>query len=195
MNRKKFIKTSMMSFAMIPFVKLQAMLNAEIIPEKYIFKDDGVFPNSQYPLLVYRNACAVRGTQGAEWLERQFKQNNWYNSWKWGIYPFHHYHSNTHEVLGVFQGFAEVQMGGSKGKVLKISAGDIMVIPAGVGHKCLNHSKDFTVVGAYPEGKKPDLIKEDETEKRAVAVENIAAVQIPSHDPLLGKKSLIQIWK
>lgn len=171
------------------------MLNLETSPEQYFFTDDGIIPNSKYPLLIYRNAFTDRGIKGAEWLEEKFKQNKWYNSWRWGIYTFHHYHSNTHEVLGVFQGFAEVLIGGLKGKNMKISAGDIMVIPAGVGHKCLSYSGDFTVVGAYPDGKKPDLVKESETGKRNSALKNIAEVETPSQDPLIGNKGLVDIWK
>ncbi|MDF2932836.1 MAG: cupin protein [Chryseobacterium sp.] len=171
------------------------MLNQETVPEKYLFKDNGIIPNSKYPVLIYRNVFTDRGIKGAEWLEQKFKQNNWYNSWRWGIYPFHHYHSNTHETLGVFQGFAKVLIGGFKGKKVKISAGDIIIIPAGVGHKCLRHSEDFTVVGAYAEGKEPDLVKESETVKRDAALKNITEVPIPSQDPLMGNKGLVHIWK
>lgn len=195
MNRKTFVKTSALALAFVPFVKIQAMLNLDLKPEEFVFKSDGIIPNGRLPLLVYRNAFSERGNSGAEWLEHTFKANNWYNSWRWGIYPFHHYHSNTHEVLGVFQGSAEVHMGGSKGKKMKISAGDILIIPAGVGHKCLSHSDDFTVVGAYPNGMEPDLVREEKI-KYANSLQNIEKVKIPSNDPLLGKtKGLIKIWK
>ncbi|WP_370898447.1 cupin domain-containing protein [Chryseobacterium gossypii] len=171
------------------------MSDVDIIPEEYFFGDDGIIPNSRYPLLVYRDAFTGRGDKGADWLESKFRENSWYNSWRWGIYPFHHYHSNTHEVLGVFQGSAELHLGGPQGKKLSVAAGDIMVIPAGVAHKCLSASDDFTVVGAYPNGAEPDLIKENEM-KHDLSLTNIAEVQIPSSDPLLGKTGgLIKIWK
>lgn len=164
-------------------------------PEKHIFEDDGIIPNSKYPVLIYRNAFSERNDKGAEWLEDTFRENNWENSWRWGIYPFHHYHSNTHEVLGVFQGTAEIQLGGPKGEKINIFAGDVIIIPAGVGHKCISHTEDFTVVGAYPDGKEPDLIKEGQ-DKHDSSLKNIAEVELPSKDPLFGSSDgLVKIWK
>lgn len=194
MDRKKFIKNSAMGLAFIPFVKLNAMLNLDVKHEEFFFKDDGIIPNSKYPLLVYKNAFSERGATGADWLEKKFKANDWYNSWRWGIYPFHHYHSITHEVLGCFQGNAEVHMGGPNGKKMKIEAGDILIIPAGVGHKCISHSNDFTVVGAYPNGMSWDLIKEEKN-KHEQALKNIAQVPFPPEDPLFGNGGLMKQWK
>lgn len=194
MERKIFIKTTTLALVVYPFLKISAMLNLHINPEKYFFEKDGIIPNSRLPLLVYRNVFSERGQKGAIWLENKFRENSWYNSWRWGIYFFHHYHSNTHEVLGVFQGWAEVHVGGSKGKKMRIKAGDIIVIPAGVGHKCLVCSEDFTVVGAYPEGKTPDLIKE-ETVKYNSSIRNISKVSIPLKDPLLEYSGLVKIWR
>lgn len=164
-------------------------------PEEIFFKDDGSIPNSKYPLLHYREVFKEMGDGGAEWLEDTFAANGWTNSWRWGIYPFHHYHSNTHEVLGVFSGSAELQLGGEKGEKVKVKVGDIIVIPAGVGHKCLSHDSDFTVVGAYPNGAEPDLKKCKEGE-RLKTNKNIANVPFPTADPLLGKNDGLMIqWK
>lgn len=164
-------------------------------PEPFLFTDDGLIPNSVYPLLVYRQAFTERGNAGADWLEKRFAQHNWTNSWRWGVYPFHHYHSNTHEVLGVFSGSARLQLGGEQGRELAVQAGDILVIPAGVGHKCLQHSPDFTVVGAYPNNLEPDL-KKGEPGERPQADTNIAAVPVPETDPLLGREEgLLLLWK
>ena len=195
MKRKHFIEKSLIAAAIFPFIKIQAMLNLEISPEVYYFKDDGIIPNSRYPLLLYKNAFSKKGNEGAEWLEAQFKNNNWFNSWRWGIYPFHHYHSNTHEVLGCYQGTAEIHLGGPQGKKFNISAGDIIVIPAGVGHKCISHSQDFTVVGAYPNGMEWDLVKEEKN-KYEQSLANIKKVPLPDQDPLEGRNNgLINIWK
>ncbi|PZP49359.1 MAG: cupin [Pseudopedobacter saltans] len=195
MDRKSFLKMGSLTIAAIPFLKVSAMLHLDTTPEKFYFKDDGIIPNNRFPLLVYKNAFSERGTDGANWLEKKFKTNNWYNSWRWGIYPFHHYHSITHEVLGVFQGAAKVQMGGPNGKIMDIAAGDILVIPAGVGHKCISHTDDFTVVGAYPNGMEWDLIKE-EKDKHAKSLLNIAKVPLPSSDPLLGAEGgTLTNWK
>jgi uncharacterized protein YjlB len=128
-------------------------------------------------------------------LEARFASNNWVNSWRWGVYAFHHYHSNTHEVLGVFSGSAELLLGGDQGQKVKVQAGDVIVIPAGVGHKCIWHDSDFTVVGAYPNGVDQDMNKGKESE-RPRADEKIASVPFPDEDPLFGKnEGLVKIWK
>lgn len=161
-------------------------------PEIYHFEDDGVIPNNQLPLLLYRDAFPLRGDAGAAWLEEQFAANGWTNSWRWTIYNFHHYHSNTHEVLGVFNGSALVHLGGEKGKQVHIQAGDIIVIPAGVGHKRISDDH-LAVVGAYPDGMIPDLNKGLKGE-RPQTDHNIAAVPIPRRDPILGEDGLRKEW-
>ena len=163
-------------------------------PEKFLFEDDGVIPNSKYPLLLYPQVFSERGTRGADWLEAKFAENNWTNVWRWGVYPFHHYHSNIHEVLGVFRGSARLQLDGEKGQAVNVQAGDVIVIPAGVGHKCISHSSDFTVVGAYPNGLNPDLNKGEKNERPQADI-NIAAVLLPATDPLWGKQGgLLTNW-
>nr|WP_240795509.1 cupin domain-containing protein [Aquibacillus halophilus] len=64
-----------------------------------------------------------------------FRTNNWKNSWTGGVFSYHHFHSNSHEVLGVISGQAKIMFGGNHGLSLNIYAGDAVVIPAGVGHK------------------------------------------------------------
>lgn len=163
-------------------------------PELLYFTDDGRIPNSKYPLLLYRNAFKERGNKGAAWLEQRFLENNWSNSWRNGIFDFHHYHSITHEALGIYSGSALVQFGGEDGNKVMIQAGDVIVIPAGVGHKNLE-SEDLGVVGAYPGGMSYDLMRGRE-EERPQADQNIAAVPVPKQDPLFGKNSgLLAIWK
>lgn len=162
--------------------------------EAIYFDDDGRIPNSKYPLILYQSVFEERGSDGAEWLEDIFTSHNWTNTWRWGVYDFHHYHSNTHEVLGVFRGSALLHLGGEKGKKIKVKAGDIIIIPAGVAHKCIEEEKNFTVVGAYPDGRNPDMNKGEKSE-RPQADKNIAAVPFPSTDPLLGKDGgLVTIW-
>lgn len=191
MNHFTFLSLIIMSL----FLTTGNMSAQNITPETYFFKDDGVIPNNKLPLLVYHNAFSETGNRAAEWLEKTFKANNWYNGWRWGVYPFHHYHSNTAEVLGVFSGTAKLLLGGEKGKVFDIKPGDIIIIPPGVGHKCLSHSDDFTVVGAYPDGNSPDQLRGEKSD-RPRADENIAKVPVPKSDPLLGTKGgLVEVWK
>jgi len=183
-----------MAFFLGLSTKAQLNMNS-ITPEQFHFKDDGKIPNSKHPLLLYRDAFELYGDEGASWLEKQFKENNWHNSWRWGVFPYHHYHSTSHEVLGCFQGRALLHLGGESGQKVEIHAGDIVIIPAGVGHKCVSHSPDFTVVGAYPNGSRYDLMRGKEGE-RPQADKNIAELPIPKKDPYMGKEGgLVLIWK
>ena len=162
-------------------------------PEEFLFKDDGKIPNSKYPLLLYKNAFFQRNDEGAEWLEKHFSAYNWTNSWRNGVYPFHHYHSTSHEVLGVYSGTALLHLGGEQGQKVKVEAGDIIVIPAGVGHKNLSDD-NLGIVGAYPDGRSWDINKGLPGE-RPKTDENIAKLPIPATDPLQGKAAgLVKIW-
>lgn len=162
-------------------------------PATYFFKDDGQIPNSHLPLLLYKNAFDARGAGGADWLEKTFSRHNWTNSWRNGIYNFHHYHSTSHEVLGIYAGTALVHLGGEQGQKIQVEAGDIIVIPAGVGHKNLG-SEDLGVVGAYPDGRSWDLNTGKPVERPATD-HNIAALPIPAMDPLTGSTGLPDIWR
>lgn len=194
MNRKKFLSIAAGSVAGL-IISNKTLAMGKVKPQMLFFEDDGQIPNNKLPLLLYKAVSAERGDKGAEFLEAKFASNNWTNSWRWGVYPFHHYHSNTHEVLGVFKGDALLHLGGEKGQKVKVQAGDIIVIPAGVGHKCLSHSNDFTVVGAYPNSMQPDLNK-GEPNERPQTDKNIAAVPFPDTDPWSGKEEgLEKIWK
>lgn len=161
--------------------------------ETYHFKDDGSIPNNKLPVIIYKGVFSARGDEAAQWLEKKFAENNWKNSWRNGVFDYHHYHSNTHEVLGVYSGEALLQLGGEKGQKLKVFAGDVIIIPAGVAHKNLG-SDGFAVVGAYPEGRSHDM-NLGKKEERPQADENIAKVPIPKFDPIEGREgALIKIW-
>jgi uncharacterized protein YjlB len=162
-------------------------------PQRFNLEDDGRIPNSRYPALLYRQAFAERGEAGAAWLEERFAQNGWTKSWRNGIYDYHHYHSTAHEVLGVYAGTARLQLGGEHGSVVDVRAGDVLVLPAGVGHKNLE-SDNLAVVGAYADGRDWDLLR-GEPGERPRADERIANVPLPLKDPLLGKTGSMQkLW-
>jgi uncharacterized protein YjlB len=164
-------------------------------PDTAIFKDDGQIPNNRYSLLLYRGVMNVGGTDPATQVKERFAANNWTNSWRNGIYPFHHYHSTSHEVLGIYRGSAKVRLGGEQGRDFTVRAGDVIVIPAGVGHKNLGPSEDFGVVGAYPDGRQWDLLTGKPGE-RPQADHNIAGLPIPGNDPVYGTNGpLRKIWR
>jgi uncharacterized protein YjlB len=188
MNRNKFIA---LTAAMIGLGRQLMALNP-LKPEVLYFQDDGIVPNSRFPLLLYRKAFSDRGDKGAAWLEAKFLSNHWSNSWRNGIFTFQHYHSITHEVLGIYSGEALVLLGGDRGSKVTVHAGDIIVIPAGVGHKNLG-DHNLGVVGAYPNGMPVDVIR-CEPGDRPKADQNLAKVPFPDQHPLLGEKEEFNPW-
>jgi uncharacterized protein YjlB len=164
-------------------------------PETALFKDDGVIPNNRLNPLLYRGVLATGGNGPATRVVQLFAANNWTNSWRNGIYPFHHYHSTSHEVLGVYSGSAKVRLGGEQGEDFDVRAGDVIVIPACIGHKNLGASDDFGVVGAYPDGRSWDLLTGKPGE-RPQADRNIAALPVPENDPVYGADGPLRgIWR
>lgn len=164
-------------------------------PELHSFTDAGGIPNNpSLPLLIYHGIVPGRGEAAAEWIEQTYAKNGWYAAWRYGVYPFPHYHSTAHEVLGVYQGEATIRLGHSAGVTAHVQAGDIIVIPAGVGHQNFGSSSDFHVVGGYPDGQQADLLR-GEPGERPAADERIARVPLPAGDPVYGAKgSLVRLW-
>ncbi|MBV8914140.1 MAG: cupin domain-containing protein [Acetobacteraceae bacterium] len=161
-----------------------------IEPETFRFADDGRFPNSRLPLLIYRRALPA----DADRMEQRFGENGWTNAWRNGVFPFHHFHSNAHEVLGVAAGEVRVAFGGPAGEVVSIRAGDVVVIPAGVAHCNRGQSPGPLIVGAYPGGAEYDT-KLGEPTDYVAAKRAIAAVQLPATDPVSGKAGpLRRLW-
>eukprot|EP00743_Colponemidia_sp_Colp-15_P009829 GILK01010769.1.p1 GENE.GILK01010769.1~~GILK01010769.1.p1 ORF type:complete len:202 (-),score=5.82 GILK01010769.1:47-604(-) len=161
----------------------------------YSLHDDGIFPNNERtPLMVYRKAISLPQDDPASGFERAFARNNWSGGWRGEVYDYHHYHSTGHEALGVFQGTARLLLGGESGVQVDVSSGDLVVIPAGVAHKCLQSSSDFSVVGSYPDGQTVDM-NYGRSGERPGTVQNISRVSKPSHDPVFGVDGpLNTIW-
>jgi uncharacterized protein YjlB len=162
---------------------------------KHFLSGDRKFPNNELlPLLLYKNALMLENSeeQNATNIEKLFRKNDWRHSWRDGIYDYHHYHSTAHEVMGIYEGSAKVQFGGPSGIMIELCKGDVIIIPAGVAHKCI-HGTDFKCVGAYPTGQEYD-IKYGEDGERPEADENIANTLLPTHDPVFGKQGPLDKW-
>lgn len=159
------------------------------------FTGDGPFPNNPVlPVLVLRRAVRTENDGVARALERVFGAHEWRGHWRNGVFPYHHYHSTAHEVLGIAAGAARVQLGGPEGEAFDIAAGDVLVLPAGVAHKNLDSESDFLVVGAYPAGQDWDL-KRGRPGERPDADRNIERVSLPSQDPVYGERGpLVEHW-
>jgi uncharacterized protein YjlB len=161
-------------------------------PETHSFSDDGSFPNSRLPVLVYRDVDAAYDPSQCEAL---FANHHWLGAWRNGIYSFHHFHSITHEVLGIVAGSAKVMLGGPGGRGFDVRAGDVLVLPAGTGHCNAGSSDDLLVIGAYPSGMQWDLRRGNPSEHDDV-LENIRAVSLPATDPVRGRDGpLLELWQ
>lgn len=64
-----------------------------------------------------------------------------------------------------------------------MEAGDALVLPTGTGHRSIEASGDFLVVGAYPEGQNWDICREA---PNAEARRRMAGLPIPNADPVAG---------
>ncbi|WNB90845.1 cupin domain-containing protein [Bacillus sp. NEB1478] len=156
------------------------------------FSDDGKIPNHpSWPVLLYVGAL----NEVPEDALNVFEVNGWSNGWENGVFDYHHYHSNTHEVLAVISGEAVIQLGGEEGVPLEISEGDVIILPAGTGHKKISASNDFKVAGAYPNGMEHDL-KKGLADDRPEVLDNIMLVPFPDTDPVFGKEGpMFELWK
>jgi len=163
-----------------------------IRPELHHLADAGAIPNSPLPVLV---SHGVAGLESAATCAERFARNGWLGAWVNGIYPFQHFHSTAHEVLGIVAGAASVQLGGPDGPTFEVGPGDVLVLPAGTGHCNLGSTPDLTVVGAYPDGMWCDLRRGDPAEREEVLA-NIAAIPLPATDPIHGAAGpLTAAWR
>ena len=97
-------------------------------------------------------------------------------------------------MLGVYCGTASIRLGHAKGVTLVVEPGDVVIIPAGVGHQNLGCSADFHVVGGYPRGQSADLLRGRPGE-RPGADDTIARVPPPQGDPIFGANgALTRLW-
>lgn len=150
-------------------------------------------PNSPLPVVLYR--AAMRGPDLAERLEATFRRHGWGGLWRDGIFPWHHFHDDAHEVLGIARGHAVVQLGGAAGPEVKLEAGDVVVLPAGTGHKRLSASGDLLVIGGYPAGQEAYSTRRGGEADEAVAA-RCAAVPLPGQDPVQGTDgALLRAWR
>jgi uncharacterized protein YjlB len=152
----------------------------------HLLAASGAVPNHpRWPLLLYPQAVPIQGADPAAAFEALFARNRWPAAWRNGVYPFHHYHSDGHEALGVYSGEVTVLFGGEGGVALTARPGDVIVLPAGTGHKKIASKGSLGVVGAYPDGCHPDLcVAKIAAAQRAI--DAIGRVPLPAADPVFG---------
>tara|TARA_R110000824_G_scaffold401791_1_gene616485 strand:- start:1431 stop:1949 length:519 start_codon:yes stop_codon:yes gene_type:complete len=151
------------------------------------------YPNSPLPVLIYRQVLDTGSAEErAESFEAMFKRHGWPPAWRYHLYDFDHFHSTAHEALGIFRGQAKARLGGPNGRELMLYAGDVLVLPAGVGHACVEADEDFCMVGAYPPGQEADIERGDSVQL-AAAQSRVAAVALPEDSPVGG--SITALWE
>jgi uncharacterized protein YjlB len=136
---------------------------------------DAPIPNHpRFPVLIYRGVPVGD-------IEPVLAGHGWGGAWTDGVFDFHHFHSTSHEVLAVVAGSATLELGGPQGEAFEVREGDVLVLPAGTGHRRAAARDGFTVVGAYPAGQERyDVMREADDAAR----ERIRAVPLPEQDRL-----------
>ncbi len=164
-------------------------LAAFAAPDAFVLEANGWVPNNpMLPVLHYHGLTAGRPAE----LETMFGANGWPAQWRNGVYNFHHYHSTAHEVLGFASGCARLTLGGSGGRTIGVAAGDVLVLPTGIGHCLLEASADFLVIGAYPSGQRWDICRDAPLPD---AISRMEHLPFPDRDPVEGSGgALVRLW-
>jgi uncharacterized protein YjlB len=158
----------------------------------YYFENDGDIPNNILPVVIYKNALQYMPDKN---VESTFLQNGWANNWHDIILMEDHFHSNTHEVLGLKSGQARLILGGRKGKMVNVETGDVIILPAGVGHYSVDNSMDYQFVGGYPNGADWNLHFSLKKEDCPTILAEIANIPLPEKDPIFGDDGpLFEFW-
>lgn len=159
----------------------------------FIIKENPPYPNHPLPVLYYPRALekVIEQKDPSGAAKNFFTDNGYTNGWVNGIFDYHHFHSNTHEVLGCIAGSATVQLGGPGKETYPFYTGDVVLLPAGVAHKLIDATEDFQVVGAYPNGLQPDTQRGDAKDYEEVQQRSYD-VLVPDTDPVTKTNGPVQ---
>ena len=184
-DRRRFV-TLLGVIALMPLPPVAFATPREVAMETLLIdKPSGGVPNNKLPVMIYHRVIPPNIVDNADYLEHLFRSNGWPPQWRYPVYTFTHFHSNTHEALGVFAGTARLQLGGENGKIIEVKAGDVLLLPAGIGHKQISADEEFMLVGAYPPEMKADLCH-DEPAQLTARTKAVVAVPLPATDPVTG---------
>ncbi|MCJ1478053.1 hypothetical protein MMC13_006728 [Lambiella insularis] len=139
------------------------------------------------PLFIYHSAFTL--STGASAIEAHLSKIGVVTpQWRFTMYSTTHFHSTSHEVLAISKGKARLCFGGETNpqKIeTVVSQGDVIVVPAGVGHRLLaDVDGGFEMVGSYPTGKQWDMCYGREGEEESV--KGIEKLKWFERDPIYG---------
>jgi len=167
--------------------------------ETFVLPPGDGTPNSAHPMIIYRGALVPTGDldRDIDDTGRFLAGNGWQIAWYTdkGLHPFHHFHSNAHEIVWVARGRQRGIFGGPNGTEATVHAGDLIVLPAGTGHLGLERTSDLYMIGGYPAGApRGDVIRSASNIGGSV-VEEVATVPVPT-DPLTGGEGILtEAWR
>src|SRR3954452_8919682 len=147
---------------------------------------DRIPNHPSFPVLIYHEVEAA--SEGPDAARAGFAAHDWGGSWVDRVFEFHPFPSTSHEALAVVAGAATLELGGPQGEAFDVVAGDVLVLPAGTGHRRATARAGFPVVGAYPAGQEDyDLLRGESAEEVEAARARIAALPAPPDDPVGGE--------
>jgi len=193
-------------------LRLVSAAKAAQTAKTYLLKEYQEFPNSSQhglPLVIFRpfaNGDGDGSSLDPNQVEKLLGSNGLQAAWRYGMYPFDHYHSNTHEVLVPYSGTAELAFGHSESPSCihhTARAGDVYIVPAGVVHRSMSQSSDFQMVGSYPvDGVDWDNCRGGKSEQTSKLWERVKELGRKENrlelDPVYGEDKdapLFQLWK
>ncbi|MCJ1286293.1 hypothetical protein MMC26_005638 [Xylographa opegraphella] len=159
---------------------------------KYQIPPYKLLPNTSiqhHPLFIYHSAFP--SSASAATIESHLRDIGIVSpQWRFTMYSTTHFHSTSHEVLAISNGKAKLCFGGEenpKNVEAVLEKGDVIVIPAGVGHRLLEDIEGgFEMVGSYPTGMHWDMCYGREAEKEKI--DGIRHLKWFDHDPVYGQE-------
>ena len=157
---------------------------------KYQIPAHGLTPNTSIqnkPLLIYRSAFP--SNTNASQIESHLSSIGVVTpAWRFTMYNFSHFHSTSHEVLGIASGKAKLCFGhedNPKRFEEVLQKGDVIIMPAGVSHRLLDDLEGgFSMVGSYPTGCDWDMCYGKKGEEGKI--ERIKSLPWFERDPVYG---------
>ncbi|KAL4994689.1 hypothetical protein BDV10DRAFT_203599 [Aspergillus recurvatus] len=172
-----------------------------LTPNIYYLPRTEYTPNNPLPVLHYQNVLPEPRTE--EKVTKFLTAHRWEKRGTWGPIWQSHFHPNSHECYGIFQGSSTLLLGAAGGDGVSdiglridVHSGDVIVLPAGTGHGSVNATDDYRYIGVYPDGCPRWRNEFGSTRIDSTSFSGeIAAVDFPEEDPVYGRDGpLMQLW-